>query len=62
MQGMERLLAIVNRYRREKKLESEEELEAVANIFDTIAALLLVQENLDAFRKLQAFELLNNLC
>ena len=42
LQGMERILGIVNMYRRDKTLESEEELESVANIFDSLAALLLV--------------------
>ncbi|CDW73679.1 beta-catenin-like protein 1-like [Stylonychia lemnae] len=61
LQGLERLLRVVNRYRKDFKIESEEELEAIANIFDTISALLLVQENLDTFRKIEAFELLTSL-
>eukprot|EP00347_Sterkiella_histriomuscorum_P007260 403349645 len=62
LHGMERLLAIINLYRKKRTLQLEEELEAVANIFDTISALLLTQESLDQFRKLEAFELMMSIC
>ena len=40
LKGMERLLGILNGYRK-SKIETEEEHEALVNICDTIAALLL---------------------
>lgn len=58
---MERILSLLNTYRK-KVLELEEEHEALVNIMNTLASLLIEQENLDLFRSLQAFELLLSLC
>ena len=61
LNGMERIFCILNRYRKDKQLETEEEYESVVNLVDIVCALLLVQDNLELFRKLQAFELLLSL-
>lgn len=61
LNGMERLLGILNGYRK-KTLEIEEEHEALVNVIDTLCSLLLVQECSDFFRQLQGFELLMSLC
>jgi hypothetical protein len=60
LNGMERILAILNQYRK-KKLELEEEHEALVYLIDTICALILVEENSDLFRQLQGFELVINI-
>lgn len=49
MKGMERILGILNIYRK-KKLELEEEHEALVNLIDTLCTLLLQQEISDHFR------------
>jgi hypothetical protein len=41
LRGLERLLGILNKYRK-AKIENEEEHEALVNVCDTISALLLV--------------------
>ena len=51
MKGMERLLSIMNGYRK-GKIETEEELEALVNICDSISATLLIDENLNMFRQI----------
>ncbi len=60
LNGMERILGILNTYRK-KTLELEEEHEALVNLTDAICSLLMVEENLEVFRKLQGFELLFSL-
>jgi hypothetical protein len=60
MKGMERILGILNIYRK-KKLELEEEHEALVNLIDTLCTLLLNQEISDNFRRIQGFELLISL-
>lgn len=60
LKGMERLLGILNSYRK-KTLELEEEHEALVNVIDTLCSIILVQECQDHFRHLQAFELLLSL-
>jgi hypothetical protein len=55
--GMERLLGILNRYRKssndKKKIETEEEHEAIVNIIDTLASSMLsLSENISHFRTL----------
>lgn len=42
LNAMERLFSVLNKYRKAKKLETEEEYESVANMFDTISATLLI--------------------
>ena len=60
LNGMERILGILNTYRK-KALELEEEHEALVNLTDALCSLLMVEENLEVFRKLQGFELLFSL-
>jgi hypothetical protein len=52
LNGMERLLGVFNRYRKAKTLETEEEHEAIVNLFDIVSATILVPDNLELFRKL----------
>lgn len=58
---MERLLGILNGYRK-KSLTLEEEHEAIVNVLDSLCSLLLVDECSEHFRRLQGFELLMILC
>ena len=51
MNGMERILGILNTYRK-KALELEEEHESLVNLTDALCSLLMVEENLEVFRKL----------
>jgi beta-catenin-like protein 1 len=51
LNGMERLLNILNSYRK-KTLELEEEHESLVNIIDTICSLLILPECQDLFRHL----------
>lgn len=60
MKGLERILGILNIYRK-KKLELEEEHEALVNLIDLLCTLLLHQEISDHFRNIQGFELLISL-
>lgn len=57
---MERLLSILNGYRK-RKIETEEEQEALVNVCDTISSVLLVQENIRKFIQIQGYDLLINL-
>ena len=59
--GLERILGILNTYRK-KKLELEEEHEALVNLIDIICTLLMQQEITDHFRHIQGFDLLISLC
>lgn len=60
IKGLERILGILNIYRK-KKLELEEEHEALVNLIDTLCTLLLQQEISDSFRQIQGFDLLISL-
>lgn len=60
MKGLERILGILNTYRK-KKLELEEEHEALVNLIDILCTLLLQQEISDNFRHIQGFDLLISL-
>jgi hypothetical protein len=57
---MERILGVLNSYRK-KHLALEEEHEALVNVIDTLCSLLLVQELAELFRKLQGLELVQSL-
>jgi beta-catenin-like protein 1 len=61
LNGLERLLGVLNGYRK-KTLELEEEHEALVEVLDAICALLLVTECSDLFKRLQGFELLMSVC
>jgi len=60
LNGMERLLCILNGYRK-KSISLEEEHEALVNVLDGLCSLLLVDECAEQFRRLQGFELLMSL-
>lgn len=60
LNGSERLLGILNSYRK-KTLELEEEHESLVNIMNILCTLMLQQETSDHFRHLQGFELLISL-
>jgi hypothetical protein len=51
LNGMERLLIVLNSYRK-KTLELEEEHEALVNIINILCALLIQQDSSDKFRHL----------
>ncbi|CAM9345348.1 unnamed protein product [Ectocarpus sp. 4 AP-2014] len=57
MDGIDRLLQIVAYYRR-RQPQSPEEEECVENLFDALAAALLVPDNQQRFRKGEGFELM----
>ena len=51
LSGLERILGILNGYRR-RKIELEEEHEALVNLIDAICSILMVQDCLDQFKRL----------
>ncbi|CAM9865567.1 unnamed protein product, partial [Hapterophycus canaliculatus] len=57
MDGIDRLLQIVAYYRR-RQPQSPEEEECVENLFDALAAALLVPDNQQRFRQGEGFELM----
>lgn len=60
MNGIEQLLDILNSYRG-KQIESEEELEAIVNIFGALQSCNLVFENAKFFISIQGMQLLLSL-
>jgi hypothetical protein len=60
MIGLERLLSELNTYRK-KTIETEEELEKCANLFDSLSSLLLIHEIKLLFLKLDGVPLFMSL-